>query len=228
SCPASRSSSTSSGSTLGLLTPPDSPLPRPNSASIHIPAAAAASGGAKKGTEKSDHEKEKPNDGGVGDAVGGGRVGISDPVPWDRFKELVDSGDLEPLGRSYKMQDVYEEHLASTKRKYGSLANYLTRHVLPGLVAETEDPDFDPLAPLTPADFVFCINDYPYYLDDDAEHWVLWCKKRLPPGFDAPDAAVQAIVRKFGSAVEWRYFVNPVKKQSVPQLSHAHVFVKRG
>ncbi|KAJ2402592.1 hypothetical protein GGI23_000609 [Coemansia sp. RSA 2559] len=191
--------------TPGLITPPDSPLNITSST-----------------RQLTTDTRQKRDD------TSGGRVGISQPVPWKRFKELVDAGNLEPLGRSYSLQDKYEEYNAEKRLKYGSVANYLTRHVLADFIAETMVPDFDPQAPLAAStDFMFRANDFPYYFSDNVEHWVLWCKKQLYPGFEAPAAAVQAIVDKFGSDVEWRYFVNPVKKQSVPQLSHAHVFVKR-
>ncbi|KAJ1772056.1 hypothetical protein IW140_006588 [Coemansia sp. RSA 1813] len=195
---------------LGLLTPPDSPLSRPNTSSKR-----------QLTTDTKQKNADEP-----GDSEAGGREGISQPVSWKRFKELVDAGNLEPLGRSYSLQDKYEEYRAETMLKYGSMANYLTTHVLADFVAETKVPEFDPQAPLTSTDFMFRANDFPYYFSDNVEHWVLWCKKQLHPGFGAPEAAIRAIVDRFGSDVEWRYFVNPVKKQSVPQLSHAHVFVK--
>ncbi|KAJ1796427.1 hypothetical protein LPJ59_003757 [Coemansia sp. RSA 2399] len=191
--------------TFGLPTPPDSPL---NTASST--------------RQPTTDTRQK------GDEAPCGRVGISQPVPWKRFKELVDAGNLEPLGRSYSLQDTYEEYNAAIRLKHGSVANYLTRHVLADFIAETMVPGFDSQAPLAAStDFMFRANDFPYYFSDNVEHWVLWCKKQLHPGFEAPAAAAQAIVDRFGSNVEWRYFVNPVKMQSVPQLSHAHVFVKR-
>ncbi|KAJ2551031.1 hypothetical protein EV175_003840 [Coemansia sp. RSA 1933] len=194
------------GSTIGLLTPPDSPL-------------ALSSTAAKRQLTTNSCQQ--------GD-LAGGREGISDPVSWKRFKELVDAGNLEPLGRSYSLQDKYEEYCDEINLKYGSMANYLTHHVLIDFVAETMVPEFNPQAPLSAStDFMFRANDFPYYFSDNVEHWVLWCKKQLHPGFKAPAAAVQAISDRFGSDVEWRYFVNPLKKQSVPQLSHAHVFIKR-
>ncbi|KAI8326361.1 hypothetical protein GQ54DRAFT_239868, partial [Martensiomyces pterosporus] len=149
-----------------------------------------------------------------------------EPVSWIKFKQLVDARNLEPLGRSLETQAVYERHMAEMKRQYGSVANYLTTHALGDFIATTKEQGFDPTSPIATDDFLFRANDFPYYLGDGVQHWVLWCRKRLTPGFDAPPAAIEAIRGRFGQGVEWRYFVNPVAKQSVPQLSHAHVFVK--
>ncbi|KAJ2894548.1 hypothetical protein IWW38_002541 [Coemansia aciculifera] len=155
---------------------------------------------------------------------GGGREWIRHPVSWRQFKCYVDAQNLEPLGRSLETHTEYEAVMAARRKEYGSVAKYLTIHVLPGFIAAAPSHCHDSLAV---EDFMLLVNDFPYYLDDGVEHWVMWCRKRLVPGFVAPPAAVQAIQAKFGAAVEWRYFVNPVSKQSVPQLSHAHVFVKR-
>ncbi|KAI9503641.1 hypothetical protein GGI25_002773 [Coemansia spiralis] len=150
----------------------------------------------------------------------GGRSGISHPIAWARFKQLIDSGNLVPLGRSHETQACYEEYIARAKHQHGSVAAYLSATALRGFEPTADD------GPLAKNDFFFYANEFPYHLEDGVEHWVMWCRKRLVPGFEAPDAAISAIRSRFGD-VECRYFVNPVKNQSVPQLSHAHVFIKR-
>ncbi|KAJ2848470.1 hypothetical protein IWW36_003284 [Coemansia brasiliensis] len=152
------------------------------------------------------------------------RLSIPRVVSWERFKQLVDAEDLKPLGRSYEMQITYEQHKVRMKEKYGSIADYLINYALAEFIADAKKVDAS--LPLSPSDFMFRANDFPYYLDDNVEHWVLWCKKQLPPGFVPPAAVVDAVAKRFGDNVEWRYFVNPVHRQSVPQLSHAHVFIK--
>ncbi|KAJ2451993.1 hypothetical protein EV183_003234 [Coemansia sp. RSA 2336] len=151
------------------------------------------------------------------------RLSIPQAVSWQRFTQLVDAENLKPLGRSYQMQITYEQHKVRMKRKHGSIADYLTNHVLADFIADAQKVDAS--QPLEASDLMFRANDFPYHLEN-AEHWVLWCKKRLPPGFVPPAAVVDAVKARFGH-VEWRYFVNPVHRQSVPQLSHAHVFIRR-
>ncbi|KAJ2743488.1 hypothetical protein GGI20_003711 [Coemansia sp. BCRC 34301] len=188
----------------GLMTPPESPLALKAQANRELAAMA---------DNKDEHA--------------GGREWIRHPVSWTQFKIYVDTHNLEPLGRSLETHREYEGAMSARRKEYGSVAKYLTTHVLPDFIASTSASAYDPHSALAVEDFLLLVNDYPYYLSDDVEHWVLWCRKRLAPGFAAPVAAVQAIHAKFGLSIEWRYFVNPVAKQSVPQLSHAHVFVKR-
>ncbi|ORX69634.1 hypothetical protein DL89DRAFT_267811 [Linderina pennispora] len=194
----------------GLATPPESPIATRIPSSLVRTASLPGGVHASKGASR----------------ARGGRTGVPAPVPWERFKQLVDAKNLEPLGRSYECQARYEKHMARMRCEYGSVANFLIKHALADFIATTMAPGFAKSAPIDTSDFLFRVNDFPYYLADGVEHWVMWCRKRLTPGFDAPEAAVQAIQLRFGQDVEWRYFVNPVAKQSVPQLSHAHVFVK--
>ncbi|KAJ1718512.1 hypothetical protein LPJ61_006589, partial [Coemansia biformis] len=158
----------------------------------------------------------------------GRRLGIPEPVPWGRLKALVCAGDIGPLGRSYAMQARYEKHSLHVKQKCGSMASYLLSGTLASFIARTQAPGFDPRAPMGDDDFEFRINDFPYHTGDGVEHWVLWCIKPLQPGFAAPAAVARTIRRRFGDRAEWVYIVNPPHRQSVPQLSHAHVFVNHG
>ncbi|KAJ2792784.1 hypothetical protein H4R20_006723 [Coemansia guatemalensis] len=151
---------------------------------------------------------------------------LKKPISWSHFKKLVDTDDLGSLVRSYEVKIAYEHHKIKVLQHYDSMADYLQKNALADFIAETNLPGFDAASPITSSDFLFLRNDFPYHLEDDIEHWVLWCKKRLDIGYVAPEAAVQAIMRKFGHDIEWRYIVNPVHLQSVPQLSHAHVFIK--
>ncbi|KAJ2725787.1 hypothetical protein GGI07_000994 [Coemansia sp. Benny D115] len=153
---------------------------------------------------------------------------VARPIPWTQFKKHVDAENLDPLGRSAETQAAYEVQKKWVKQQYGSMANYLTQNALADFIALKKNDGFDASADLCAEDFLFRPNDFPYSIGDGVEHWVLWSLKHLSPGFTPPRAAVDAIGRRFGLHAEWRYFVNPVNKQSVPQLSHAHVFVKRG
>ncbi|KAJ2825346.1 hypothetical protein IWW50_002890 [Coemansia erecta] len=195
---------------FGLLSPPDSPI-------LHTKAT-----GTQQQTKTTDAVEVTAEM-----KARATRLSIPAPVPWTQFKQLVDAENLEPLGRSFAMQVTYEQHIIQMARQYGSVANYLIDHALADLIAETKAPGFDPKSALAASDFVFRANDFPYYLGDGVEHWVMWCKKKLQPGYAASAAAVEAIESRFGHSAEWRYFVNPVRRQSVPQLSHAHVFIKR-
>ncbi|KAJ2703357.1 hypothetical protein FB645_003921 [Coemansia sp. IMI 203386] len=180
-----------------LLTPPESPI-----------------------ASRTGHQQQQQTRAKSARIAMGRHLCVSEPVPWHEVKAAIDREDVEPLGRSVEMQTRYQEHVARVKAEYGSVADYLTQHALADFIGRGLSADED-------ANFMFRINDFPYSLGDGVEHWVLWSHRQLTPGFALPEAAVRVIEAKFGRKAERRYFVNPVAKQSVPQLSHAHVFVKR-
>ncbi|KAJ2083340.1 hypothetical protein H4R24_000900 [Coemansia sp. RSA 988] len=150
------------------------------------------------------------------------------PIPWKELKEIVAEGDPSKMGmRSYEMQLVYEKHKLRVKKEYGTMFEYLKKHVLADFIAQIKEPGFDPSAPLTTNDFFLMKADFPYYFEDDVDHWIIWCTKYLPVGNSCPDVAAKVIVQHFGNDTEWVYLVNIVENQSVQELSHAHIFVKK-
>ncbi|KAJ1847916.1 hypothetical protein H4S02_002014 [Coemansia sp. RSA 2611] len=148
-------------------------------------------------------------------------------MPWEHVKQLIDMQTGERMRRSYPVQIAYEQHKVWAKQQYGSGAEYLVQTALAEFINKTKADGFDAKSPLESSDFMFRANDFPYYFGDGAEHWVMWCTKRLEPGFEAPVVAVKAIEQRFGQDVEWRYLVNSVEHQSVREISHAHIFIKR-
>ncbi|KAJ1673785.1 hypothetical protein EV182_004562 [Spiromyces aspiralis] len=153
--------------------------------------------------------------------------GIRAPLAWDKLKSLIDShsDNVEQfLGRSYETQQMYERHIKAVKANYGSVANYLTSHTLADFIRTEERPRS---SSILPEDLYITLNDFPYSLADAAEHWVMWSRKRLEPGFNPPPIVLDIIRDKFGSSIEWRYMVNPPALQSVKELYHAHLFIKR-
>ncbi|KAJ1914582.1 hypothetical protein H4219_004719 [Mycoemilia scoparia] len=166
-----------------------------------------------------------------------GRKGIPKAIPWEQAKQLIDANNIEPLGRSYETQDLYEIHMKKVKAQYGSVANFLISHVLKDFVASSTKSqkqqqqqaptNSDKSDMITMSDIRFLPNDFPYAFEDGVEHWVMWSRKRLEPGFNPPPIVENAVKTRFGSNIEWRYFVNPPSLQSVKELYHAHIFIKK-
>jgi hypothetical protein len=65
----------------------------------------------------------------------------------------------------------------------------------------------------------FCLNEFPYNVSRDVEHWVLWHRTKR----ENMDCAERIIRRNFGSEAVW--FVNAPEYRTVPGLFHVHVFV---
>jgi hypothetical protein len=127
---------------------------------------------------------------------------------------------------------------AETKAKYGSMTNYLLVNRLP---KEWGNPPFTPVSTTPfkdPSDYRILINDWPYGLDPDIRHIVVWLRTTIPTdpktGDMTPEsrALVQSFVKNtfidaLGPDGESRvlWFKNWVALQSVRALEHIHVLV---
>ncbi|KAJ2796292.1 hypothetical protein H4R20_005582 [Coemansia guatemalensis] len=151
-----------------------------------------------------------------------------EPLSWKELKEIVAAEDPSKMGkRCYEVQLEYEKLKLMVKKEYGTMFEYLKTHVLTDFVAQTKEPEFDPSTPLTASNLLLVKADFPYYFEEGVEHWIIWCTKYLPVGNVCPDAAAKVIKQAFGNDAEWTYLVNIVENQSVQELSHGHIFVKR-
>ncbi|KAJ2708902.1 hypothetical protein H4R19_004514 [Coemansia spiralis] len=108
-----------------------------------------------------------------------------------------------PLGPSLETQAMPERHKVHTGLVHESVAGCLLDEVLTNFVAMAQAPGFDAKAPLDDGDFVLRVNEYPCYIGDGVEHWVLRCPKPLPPGLAALAAAARVVTHWLGSGAEW-------------------------
>ena len=69
-------------------------------------------------------------------------------------------------------------------------------------------------------------NDFPYYLEDEIEHWVLWKLGDLSES-DVDWGIAQ--LRNKDTYKEILYWINPIHLKSLPDIDHAHIvcFAKR-
>ncbi len=72
---------------------------------------------------------------------------------------------------------------------------------------------------------VLARNDFPYYFEDDMEHWCLW---KL--GGDVTEEEIEKAIqdmRKSGSFQDFVHWVNPIHLKSLPDIDHAHIVCLR-
>lgn len=80
---------------------------------------------------------------------------------------------------------------------------------------------FEPLNKQIPKR-VLVMNDFPYYMKDDIEHWCLW---KLG-GDDVDDNDMKWAKERLISrndVVEIMHWINPVHLKSLPDIDHAHI-----
>lgn len=128
---------------------------------------------------------------------------------------------------------------AETKAQYGSMTQYILDNRLPNSWGQ---PPFAPESQ-TPfandADYKVLLNDWPYGLDPEITHIVVWSRTLIPTDSETGDMTPEsrALVRDFvkrrfvdtlgpGGETQVLWFKNWVALQSVRSLEHIHVLVR--
>ncbi|PVV01217.1 hypothetical protein BB560_004375 [Smittium megazygosporum] len=104
---------------------------------------------------------------------------------------------------------------ADLKQKYGSVSNYIKQQTAQLFEASPNKPTF-----------LLRLNDFPYALENDITHYIVWSAVPLDSGSTPSDQVVRFIRDTIGFHAEFLWLVNPPHLRSVPSVYHGHLFVK--
>jgi hypothetical protein len=148
-------------------------------------------------------------------------------LTWDElisiFRNLgVEQKNLAKMSRSRQQQHDYEVFRHHMKLQYVSSLDFLLISKF-GIAAEKHEGKWkasqslacmkDPLTRLVP-------NDFPYFVEDNIHHFILW--KTKEPVSDDEIETVKNELRKDYGAVDILNWVNPPALQSIPEVDHVH------
>lgn len=151
----------------------------------------------------------------------------------------IETNNLSVLKRIPSDLRRYMAWTAETKARYGSMTEYLIAKRLPKTWGH---PPFTPKSSIPfaePADYQVLLNDWPYGLEPNITHIVVWTRTLIATDNDKGDmtpesrALVADFVRRYfvdklgeqgQDKVLW--FKNWVALQSVRALEHIHVLVR--
>ena len=133
----------------------------------------------------------------------------------------------------------YMTWTAATKAEYGSMTNYILANRLPKSWGQ---PPFTPasMTPFAdPSDYAVLLNDWPYGLESNITHIVVWTRTLIEADNDRGDMTPESrttvadfvqryFVNSLGPGGEDKilWFKNWVALQSVRALEHIHVLVR--
>lgn len=128
---------------------------------------------------------------------------------------------------------------AEVKAQYGSMTQYILANRLPKSWGQ---PPFTPESRVpfeSPADYRALINDWPYGIEPEVTHMVVWSRTQIPTDPETGDLTpqsrvlVQNFVKRYfvdalgpGGEKQVLWFKNWVALQSVRSLEHIHVLVR--
>lgn len=112
------------------------------------------------------------------------------------------------IGRTPKIELIYQNALLSRTRE-----NYI-HHIKTNIMQSKN--------------IYLAINNFPYYLEDEIQHYCLWINN---PDIIIDDTLIQlAIFDKLGKwlipSIDVSWFINLAKNKSIPEIQHAHVFIR--
>ncbi|KAH7159994.1 hypothetical protein B0J13DRAFT_616785 [Dactylonectria estremocensis] len=158
---------------------------------------------------------------------------------WEDLKDIIAKNNLQVLKRKPSDLRRYMQWTAETKAHYGSMTRFLLVNRLP---KSWGSPPFTPASTIPfedASDYRILVNDWPYGLDPEIRHIVVWLRTTVPTDPETGDmtpgskALCENFVKKrfidsLGPGGEDRvlWFKNWVALQSVRALEHIHVLVR--
>ncbi|PHH82359.1 hypothetical protein CDD82_6261 [Ophiocordyceps australis] len=159
---------------------------------------------------------------------------------WAELKTIISANDLSVLKRKPSDLRRYMKWTADTKAEYGTMTAYIVANLLPKSWGQ---PPFTPESDIpfaNASDYKILLNDWPYGMEPDIKHLVVWTRTLIPTDPATGDMTLQSravvadfVKRKFadtlgpGGEDQVLWFKNWVALQSVRTLEHIHVLVRR-
>ncbi|KAJ2751295.1 hypothetical protein GGH94_006120 [Coemansia aciculifera] len=148
-----------------------------------------------------------------------GILGVEREFTWDEVRQIVAAERLDLLGRTAEKERIYSEYMDQLRKEYGSVAAYVLQTKLASFIADSS------------REYLIIPNDFPYALEPDMSHFIVWSKLKLTGGI-VPDPFIKQMIGAYLDELigegeyEWTWFVNPPHLQSIPDAAHGHLIVK--
>jgi len=158
-------------------------------------------------------------------------------MTWKDIQQKAQGLMVDPIYRDKDTQVLYDENRDLVKAKYARYSDYIKIHVLKWSPIETPEGLLE--ARRTRGSYIkrLTINAFPYYLEPGITHLIFWSVKPLTQAemhkairckafHDIEEPAVADSEKDIDNHA-YEAFVNRVEHQSILDLWHAHVFVRR-
>lgn len=124
------------------------------------------------------------------------------------WKTLKNYNFKEKLNRRPEIQKKYEYEKYIIKKKGLNYDKYLLKKYL-----------HNKLYNLQP-------NKFPYYLEKNIQHYVLWLNPALKSKFIHNQKFIKSILKEYISDKEFIYYMNSYENKSIKSIPHYQVFIK--
>ena len=158
------------------------------------------------------------------------------PCGWDELVDiLLHQKILAKLSRSKEQQYTYELYKQNLLSQWDSMTDYVLYtkfpHVFTKVVGNRMGDSSEqrrwkvdpPIESICTTHMALVKNDFPYYMEDDIEHWILWkLGGDTINDLDVQNAKQDLCVNHNLRENDIIHWVNPVHLKSIPNIEHAH------
>ena len=166
---------------------------------------------------------------------------------WDELIEIVANKKFYMLRRSLEQEQVYRAYTQKLKLEWKTLLDFILcdkfgfmkvsascneRKLIEPLLSSTlstplsDSHRWEAHRPTNEDKLLRMVlvkNDFPYFFEDDIEHWILW---KLDEDLTKSDIDLTLEdMRREG--VKTLFWINPENLKSLPEIDHAHILCKR-
>lgn len=152
------------------------------------------------------------------------------PLEWSELVNIIREGNLHLLSRSIEQETEYQIYRKNLKATWISVYDHILCSKFNFERHEDANGLFYAYPPLSEAKSVQTAvlrNDFPYYLAERIEHWILWKLGGDCDDQDIEDAKRQ-IQHELGDVDDFLQWINPPHLKSLPDIDHVHLLCKRG
>jgi Protein of unknown function (DUF3605) len=175
------------------------------------------------------------------------------PCTWEELIDIiVRQKDLAKLSRSQQQQYNYEVYKQTILQQWDTMTDYVLCTKFPHVFTKTlciqqdtsrqkrwkADPS---LQSITTTHIQLIKNDFPYYLENDIEHWILWkvgggggggCGDGTGTNCctitdnDIDKAKIELYLHHNIQKDYIIHWINPIELKSIPLIDHVHILGK--
>jgi Protein of unknown function (DUF3605) len=155
----------------------------------------------------------------------------TEPFTWDELVHILTiEYDLAKLSRSIEQQKEYEVYKRDLLLEWKSVTDNLLCSKFGSLFEKRIDPvtnlafSYPSVNDVNVVAKILVKNDFPYYIENNIEHWILWKLCEPCTDQDIEEAKHQLTnERSFSDVLHW---INPIHLKSIPQIDHVHILGK--
>jgi hypothetical protein len=147
------------------------------------------------------------------------RGAVDHKFSWEELTKAI-ATDVTLLGRLVPDLQFYKARIDEIKSEYATMGDYIffKKFSMPTILGPDNKKIADLSKKMDAQQILFEKNDFPYAIEDNIEHYLIWSLTPL-----SSDDII-AIATKNLPNHEFLWSINPPSVQSVKEIFHAHIY----